>query len=288
VQLVILAAGHGRRFGGLKQLARVGPGGEAIMDFTARAAQSCGYTGIVLVVREDIRGDIADHVRQHWPSDLPVEYVCQQGRPGTAQAVFVAEPVIDGPFGVANADDLYGRDALGHLIAHFGSAAGDPRPAVVRDRHLNVTYRLANTIFSEETVKRGICEIADDGRLAGIVEHLVRREADAFRANPLAAPEETATEIAPATPVSMNLWGFHHRMLGHLRTALENQPATSERELLLPGVVGDLVASGQDEVQAIETAARCVGVTHREDLQTVREEIARELDSQEALIAVKP
>jgi hypothetical protein len=283
MQLVILAAGHGRRFGGLKQLARVGPGGEAIMDFTARAAQSTGFTGAVLVVREDIRNDIADHVRQFWPGDFPVEFVCQPPRPGTAQAVLCAEPMLDGSFGVANADDLYGRDALGHLTAHFSASTHDSRPEVVRDRHVLVTYRVENTVFNDETVKRGVCEIGEDGRLSGVVEHFVDRESETFRATPLAAPDGTTpTDISSATPVSMNLWGFHRRMLDNLRAALDSEPATSERELLLPDVVGDLVASGNDQVHTLATAARCVGVTHREDLQIVRAEIARELETQGA------
>src|SRR5579863_10053944 len=103
MRLVILAAGHGRRFGGLKQLAPVGPNGEAIMDYTASAAQSCGFDGIVVVVRKDIRHEIVEHIKGNWPSDLPVYYAIQGPVPGTAQAVLSAAPYLDGPFGIANA-----------------------------------------------------------------------------------------------------------------------------------------------------------------------------------------
>src|SRR6202167_6089636 len=105
VQLVILAAGHGRRFGGLKQLVPVGPHGEAMIDYTALDAMSCGFTRIVLVVRKEIEDEMLEHVRRHWPAGLECQAVIQEGYAGTAQAVYSAAAALSGPFGVANADD---------------------------------------------------------------------------------------------------------------------------------------------------------------------------------------
>ncbi|HUZ19586.1 MAG TPA: NTP transferase domain-containing protein [Acidimicrobiales bacterium] len=285
MQLVILAAGHGRRFGGLKQLAPVGPNGEAIMDYTALAAEASGYDGIVLVVREDIREEILAHVRRRWPSTLQVSTVCQPPVPGTAQAVLSARPALHGPFGVANADDLYGEQALGMLIEHFSvgtHAAGDDS---VAGRHVLVAYRLLRTVLTAAAVTRGLCEVDEEGELRRIVEHTVRlREDGSFDATPL--PRNAPGEIAKDKPVtrrldglqrvSMNLWGFHPRLLDHLVDALAHfDPETAvRRELLLPDVVGSLVERRHDSVHVVETDSRCIGVTHQADIAIVREEVA--------------
>jgi len=282
VQLVVLAAGHGRRFGGLKQLAPVGPNGEAIMDYTARAAEACGYSGVVLVVREEIREEILAHVRRRWPATLSVAIVCQPARPGTAQAVLSARPAVEGPFGVANADDLYGEAALGTLLEHFSAPTSQlsARDPLAASRHLLVAYRLVRTVLTAGPVTRGLCEVGEDEQLLRIVEHTVRlRDDGRFEAAPLARPGATAAEVRELSGderVSMNLWGFHPRMFDHLASALERfEPERAPRpELLLPDVVGALVESRADSVHVVDTEARCIGVTHREDVAIVREELA--------------
>jgi CTP:molybdopterin cytidylyltransferase MocA len=287
VQLVILAAGHGRRFGGLKQLAPVGPRGEAIMDYTVATAESCGYDSIVVIVRDDIRAEIERHIKACWPSTLPVHVLCQPPVPGTAQAVLAARPSIDGPFAVANADDLYGEDALVRLAAHFSPAPDDLGQAIeVANRHVLISFRLAHTVLNDRPVTRGLCELLDDDGLAAIVEHtVVLREDGRFEARPLPSNElhaHTALhDVAPRSlsgdePTSMNLWGFHPRMLDHLEAALEDfDPSTAARpELLLPDVMSHLVTSGLDFVQVSSTESRCIGITHHDDLAMVQEELA--------------
>ena len=123
MQLVVLAAGHGRRFGGLKQLVPVGPGGEALMDYTVRDAIEAGFDGIILIVREEIQGELMEHIGSFWPAEFPVVPVVQGPIAGTAQAVESARPFIDGPFGVANADDLYGKMAIARLAAELRKGA---------------------------------------------------------------------------------------------------------------------------------------------------------------------
>lgn len=295
VQLVILAAGHGRRFGGLKQLAPVGPRGEAIMDYTALRAQSCGFDGIVLVVREEIRDEIVAHVATSWDLEIPVAFVCQAAVPGTAQAVYSARPVLDGPFGVANADDLYSEEALRALVDHFrpspsvavpldARSALTPRP----EAHVVVAHQLVHTILTDAPVTRGLLEVHPDGRLDQIVEHTVRLQEDgAFDAAVLgrspadrAAPTHFTRRLTGSELVSMNLWGFHHSMLDRIGQALAcfDPERAPHPELLLPDVVAELVSSGTEVVEVVAVASRCIGITHPSDVPLVRDEIAAQRD----------
>ncbi len=292
MQLVILAAGHGRRFGGLKQLAPVGPSGEAIMDYTALAAEACGFSGIIVVVREEIRAEVAHHVGRRWPSNLPVEYVCQPPVPGTAQALLCTRPLVDGPFGVANADDLYGEAALRLIVEHLS-------PGVDASPHVLVAYHLARTVLTAATVTRGLCEVGEDVLLRRVAEHRVsRRDDGSFDAVPLgqAGPPDAAGSdlagpllLAGDEPVSMNLFGFRPRLFDELDEAVRRfDPETAVRpELLLPDVVGSLVGPGSDQVAVVTTENRCIGITHREDVAIVRDEIVRESAHLEALRAAQ-
>jgi len=276
MQLVILAAGHGRRFGGLKQLAPVGPNGEAIMDYTARSAEACGYEGVVVVVREEIREEIARHINRAWPTSLATELVCQPDRPGTAQAVLAARPVLGPIFGVANADDLYGTTALEMLYATMGLEAARPGPSA-RVAHLLVAYHLAQTILTPAPVTRGLCNVSEDGFLRTIVEHRVERAGDGtFAAVPL-GEDRPPRALLGSELVSMNLWGFEERILDHLDHALASFVSGDHgrKELLLPDVVGSLVADGTDEVRVVETDTRCIGVTHQDDVSLVGDELSR-------------
>lgn len=278
MQLVVLAAGHGRRFGGLKQLAPIGPNGEALMDYTAQAAFSCGFDEAVLVVRDDILDEIDTHVNRRWPSELKTSFVCQPPKPGTAQAVAAARSSLDGPFAVANADDLYGYEAIKVIHDHLArQASGGPEI----DAHVLVGYRLMRTVITSATVKRGLCEEDEDGSLRRVVEHKVRlRDDGRFEATPidLSAPGDHSTRmLSGAQRVSMNLWGFHYRVLDALDEALAGfHPSDEHHELLLVDVIGGLVASHADAVRIVPTEARCLGITHQEDVALVRTLIAEE------------
>jgi len=299
MRLVILAAGHGRRFGGLKQLVPVGPHGEAMIDYTALDAMSCGFTGVVLVVRHEIEDEMLEHVRRHWPAELECRSVLQEGYAGTAQAVFSAGAATDGPFGVANADDLYGLDALellrtqlepAHSETTGNSTAGHETPtqgttrdgAGISDRvpHLLIGFRLDDTIFTGATVTRGVSQVGPQGLLADVLEQKVTATADGYSGVPIAAPESAPIALSGDELVSMNLWGLQPRMLDHLGAALEAfdpppPPPDAEKppELLLPEVVRGLVIRGADAVRVLETKGRCIGITHPDDLEFVRREI---------------
>ncbi len=280
MQLVVLAAGHGRRFGGLKQLARVGPEGQALMDFTARSALEAGFDGVVLIVREEVREELLQHISEHWPSALRVTTVVQGPIAGTAQAVASAAPHVGGPFGVVNADDLYGDEAVATLASELKTL--DTSAA----EHVMVAYRLANTILDDAPVTRGVCWTDGSGRLKEIAEQKVQQAGKGrYIARPLGAgPEHPGRELTGDEDVSMNLWGFTTGIFEQLDEALGSfDPAAAQSidgkppEVLLPRVVGDLVARGQATVRVANTAARCIGITHPDDLALVRSIVAEEL-----------
>lgn len=277
MQLVLLAAGHGRRFGGLKQLAPVGPKGEALMDYTAECAAACGFAGVVVIVREEIRDEIAAHIALRWPRSLPVELVIQAPVPGTAQAVLSARPAIEGPFAVANADDLYGNQAISALALPGAIAPTMTRGQRVERPHVLVGYRLNRTVLTPAPVTRGLCEVDDDNALRQIVEHTVQRLEDGTFLGKPAGTELAMRPLTGSERCSMNLWRFEVRIFDLLAEAIAGfDPARAVRaELVLPDVVNALVIAGRDAVQVIDTSARCIGVTHQQDMALVRSEISR-------------
>jgi hypothetical protein len=278
MQLVLLAAGHGRRFGGLKQLAPVGPGGEALMDYTARDALAAGFGGVILIVREEIQSELLEHIRSYWPADLAVVPVVQGAIAGTAQAVESARPFVDGPFAVANADDLYGAPALSTLADHLvNGSPGD---------HVLVSYRLRDTVITDSPVTRGLCETDLEGFLARIVEQRMQRLGDgAFDGSPIAGPDAGRLQrLSGDEQVSMNLWGFADSILDELDSALDGfDPETAPHdegkppELLLPDVVGRVVAEGRGRFRVVPSNSRCIGLTHPDDLPLVRSLVAEGL-----------
>lgn len=276
MKMVLLAAGHGRRFGGLKQLAPVGPHGEALVDYTVHQAASAGYRGVVLVVREAIRAEMVDHARRAWPNDLPVDVVVQGPTAGTVPAVLAAASAIDGPFAVANADDLYDESVFAAIARHFSSDAG---------QHVLVGYRLANTVLNNQPVKRGLCVVSEQGLLSDLVEHHICLRPDgSYDAVPLYRRPDDADErriLLGDELVSMNLWGFSPCIFEELADAEAARcsayaGATPEQpeELLLPEVVGGLARRHGDAVALIETASRCIGLTHRDDVAFVQETLS--------------
>jgi hypothetical protein len=276
--LVVLAAGLGSRFGGLKQLAPVGPNNEAIPDYNARDALTAGFDRAVVVVRREIEQQMAAHVAARWPRELPVTLVAQDGdaialrhpraKPlGTVHAVLAAAAAgIDGPFAVVNADDLYGADAFRLLADHLTSRAD----------HCMVGYRVANTILSRSPVTRGICRVADNDQLVGVAEGTVTPADDGSLAwsDGGASRPLTGDELA-----SMNCWGFEPAIVPDLQEAFADFIAgggvEAGRESLLPTVVSQLLPMpGGQRVTVLPTTASCLGVTHSADLDTIRSRLA--------------
>lgn len=263
--LVILGAGRARRYGGLKQLAPIGRHGEGVIDLIAADAIAAGFDEIVMVINHDTGPTIQAHVAQFWPHDHRVTFAFQDRLRGTVDAVLTAQPLIDPstPFGVSNADDLYGREAFEKLCQHLNESPNN----------CMVAFELENSLVGDLPVSRGTCEIAD-GRLVRIVE---RRNVH-FTPEGLAADDDLSPYyLDPKTYVSMNLWGFQPSIWPLMHRAMEDHEADVDPEVLLPTFVAEAMERDGLVVNALTTGSRCIGVTHAEDLPLaqflVREEI---------------
>jgi NDP-sugar pyrophosphorylase family protein len=271
--LVVMAAGLGSRFGGVKQLAPVGPGGEVILDYTIRDAMAAGLEQVVLIVRSDIRADVEEHVSAIHGAAAPITYVHQDELPpprpekpwGTVHATLSAAPAINGPFVLVNADDYYGTRSFAIAAAELGHA----------DEHTCsiVAFELAKTLSASGSVTRGVCQVAD-GRLTGIAEtgDLQRRPDGTVGIGP------DGPELAPDTPVSMNLWAFHPSILAVLRDRFDAWLALNrdvpKAECLLPTEIGHLKDEGRLVVRVVSSPETWTGITNPDDLDAVRTMIA--------------
>lgn len=272
--LVVMAAGIGSRFGGTKQLASVGPDGEAFLDFAMADAVAAGADKAVLVVRSDIEDDVRRHVEARRADQPPeIAYVRQDrcGPPrakpwGTAHAVLAAAPAVDGPFVVCNADDYYGPAAFSALASGIGGLAPD--------RAVICGFRLDRTLPAEGAVSRGICTVSE-GRLRDIVEHhgVARTPAP----DPITAADPPVTLPGDAI-ASMNLWAFPTAAFDWLEEGFARFLADCVRnesvEYLLPAAVASNVQSGSLTVAVVTTDETWVGVTNPDDLHPARAAIA--------------
>jgi hypothetical protein len=286
--LVVLAAGMGSRFGGLKQVAAVGPAGETLLDYSIFDARRAGFARVVFVVRREIEAEFRSIVGDRYATHLEVSYVHQlldalpgshrppEGRTkpwGTGHAVLAARDAVGGhPFAVINADDFYGAGAF-RLLAQFFSAVCSAGPAA--RRCALVTYPLAQTLSDYGAVSRGLCRIDADGRLIAIEETTGleragggarRREADG------------SWRFLPAdTPVSVNCWGFFPDLFPGLEAKLSaflmRQGNDLAAEFYLPTAVSELAAEGSVSIELLRTSDTWLGITHREDLPRVRARI---------------
>jgi NDP-sugar pyrophosphorylase family protein len=262
--VVVLAAGAGSRFGGPKQLAEVGPAGEAIMDVVVRRAAAAGFARAVIVVAPEMVADVRDHVAARGAAGIPIEVVVQRSVPGrakplgTAAAVVAADAAIDGTFVVVNGDDVYPADAFALIADHLRNA-----PA---DEHALVAFRVARTLTSDRPVSRAAIEIGAQSQLLAVREGTVVRGQEGLRF-------ETATSVQPLAddmPVSMNMWGFRDSVLGAFADAVDEFVASDRAgEVLLPDVVTALVRSGA-VMRVLVSEGTCIGVTHPEDVVAVR------------------
>ena len=265
--LVVLAAGQARRYGGCKPLAPVGPGGEAIIDLVASDATDAGFSTIVLVLSPSTGPAIRYHVEKVWPKVLDVRFAEQALPHGTVDAVASSwgELDTDAPYGVANADDLYGPGPLGLLAAHLKAEADEP---------CLVGFPLTLATIGDAPVTRGVCTVSAEGYLAGIDERrLVVPDGEGFRAGDGRQP----AELAGDSLVSMNLWGFTPALRPHFEAALDS--GRESAEVLLPEVVATLVAGAAPtaRVRVLTATTPCVGVTHPDDLTLVQQAIARQV-----------
>ncbi|HUC05541.1 MAG TPA: NTP transferase domain-containing protein [Acidimicrobiales bacterium] len=262
--LVILAAGRAKRYGGCKPLAPIGLHGEAVIDLVASDALTAGFGTIVLVLGPSTGPAVRYHVERTWPSGVDVRFSLQPVPKGTVHAVLSAsEHVGEEPYGVCNADDVYGQGACSMLVDHIQSP--DPSNALVG-------YRLGHAIVGTSPVTRGICQVSEEGLLVGVDE---RRQVSARDGGAYASSDgREPSELSPDARVSMNLWAFTPSFHRALRAAMDAAvDASEEHEVLLPETVAASLA--QHPFRVLPTDDRCIGVTHPDDLGLVQAEINR-------------
>ena len=291
--LVILAAGRSTRFGRLKQLARVGPGGEALLDYALYDAALAGFTRFLLVIQETLRADFEAHLRDA-AARLDIRYAHQRmvhpglvddplpgrTRPwGTGFAVLTAGERVDGSFAVCNADDFYGRGAYAALAEAMADAAD---PGARDPTHtFTVGYPLEATLSESGGVSRGLCESDEAGALQRLTEGLeLRREGDRVVGRdvvgrPLVVPVQT--------PVCTNLWGFHPGILPPLRDLFAAFLASGpglDREFYLSEAMNDLIAAGRMHCTVLPTRELWLGVTFPGDRAGVAQSLRSLVDSE--------
>ncbi len=292
--LVVLAAGMGSRYGGLKQVDPVGPSGEAILDYSVFDAIRGGFGKVVFIIRKDFEAEFKEKVGKKYEGTIPVDYCYQDindlpspyavpaGRTkpwGTAHATRSARKVVTGPFAVINADDFYGRDAF----AQLGKFLSEPADDGLRHHFAMVGYKLELTLSENGSVARGICEVAADGSLRGVTEmtKLVRTGATAENredeANPVKVPLDAR--------VSMNLWGFTPGLFDELEQRfpawLAKNGSLPKSEWYIPFVVDELIKEGKADCRVLPTESSWFGVTYREDKPFVMAEIKKLVDAGE-------
>ena len=286
--LVIMAAGMGSRYGGLKQLDPVGNHGQVILDYSIYDARRAGFETVVFVIKPEIEEDfkrcIGERVSRSMDvryayqlkEDLPEGYSVPEERQkpwGTAHAALAARNVVDGPFAVINADDYYGpeafREIYNYLAAHED---GDVYEYVM------VGYLLKNTVTENGTVARGVCEETADHYLSQITERTKIEQGPPLRFTE--DDGQTWTELPEDTIVSLNMWGFTRSFLDEawkrfpafLDRARAENPAKAE--YFLPSVVSQLIGEGKARVKVLRSGDKWYGVTYREDKPAVVNAIA--------------
>lgn len=278
--LIIMAAGMGSRYGGLKQIDPVSSQGEIILDFSLYDARMAGFEKAVFIIKKENEGDFralidekagkymeVDYAFQQL-DDLPAGYAVPEGRVkpwGTCHAVLSARHLIDSPFAVINADDYYGPGAFASIYDFLEQAQDDEKY-----RYCMVGYQLENTLTENGHVARGVCQVSEKGYLEDIVERTkIMRRGDA-----IAYTEddgESWHELAEGTTVSMNFWGFTQsfvremeaRFPAFLDKALAENPLKGE--YFLPGVVDQLIREQKASVQVLTSHDKWYGVTYKED-----------------------
>lgn len=276
--LVVMAAGLGSRYGGVKQIERLGPDGEILMEYAIYDALAAGFNKIVLIVKPEILEDVKELFgdRIEKSTGIKIDYAIQtadrftEGRPefrartkpfGTVHAVICAKDVITTPFAVMNADDYYGRSAFETMSAELEKLSG-AREATM------VAYRLRNTVSPFGTVTRGVCMISG-GRLQKVKEtYKIKLMPDGSIRDTSAS--EDGPLLEPDTFVSMNLWGYHQDILPVMERYFADFLAAlpegeMKAECLLPTMMDELTAAGKISISVLNTNDRWFGLTYKED-----------------------
>ena len=285
--LILLAAGMGSRYGGLKQMDAFGPSGETIMDYSIYDAIEAGFDKIIFVIRKSFESQFKDFFKDKFDDKVEVHYVCQElddlpdgfqkpedrEKPwGTAHAVWVCRHVINEPFAVINADDFYGKGSFKLIHDYLSNIAqGDTKS------YCTVSYYLKNTISDYGTVNRGVCQVNAEGHLVSVVERTKIKRLDdgsiAYNSesDPVALEEETL--------VSMNMWGFVPSFMDETTRLfsdfLAEHIATPKSEFYIPQAIQFLMDEGKAQVDVMASEDNWFGVTYKQDKPFVQDSIMR-------------
>lgn len=278
--LVVLAAGMGSRYGGMKQLAAVGPSGESLIDYSVHDAARAGFGSVVFVIRPEMEAAFREFAGRRYGRTLPFTTVHQRlddvpagtaipaGRVkpwGTGQAVLAAEPAVSRSFAIVNADDFYGAEAYA-AIAEFLRASD---PLALAPVFGLVGYRIADTLSESGGVNRGVLRVADDGSLASIEEVIgIRRTRDGLVGSVAGERREVGSDAL----VSMNMWGFTPAVFPILRAGFRRFLAgsgTASGEFLLPTAIQDAISRGEARVHVLDPRCAWFGITYPSDAPAV-------------------
>lgn len=286
--LVIMAAGIGSRYGGgIKQLEKVGPSGEIIMDYSIYDAIAAGFDKVVFIIRHDLEKDFKEIIGNRIAKHIEVEYVYQEldklpagfsvpserKKPwGTGQAILCCKDIVKEPFAVINADDYYGKEGFVKINEFLKNVD------VTKNSYSMAGFVLGNTLSDNGTVTRGVCQVDEQDYLTDVVETFgIARKGDVCVGKDEAGNEVT---VAVDSSVSMNMWGFTPSFLQELETGfvsfLESiKPEDIKAEYLLPTVVSNMLKQDKATVKVLKTNDKWFGVTYHEDKQSVVDSINR-------------
>lgn len=268
--LVVMAAGMGSRFGGLKQAEPITPDGKCILDFSVYDAKKAGFDKVVFIIRHDMEEDFKRLVGDRISKSIDVDYVFQttdtlpEGRTkpfGTGHAILCCKGVVNTPFAIINADDYYGSNAFFEIHDHLEKAG--------KGEFAMTAYQLGNTLSPNGTVSRGVCE-TKNGYLSKVTERTKIFSDGSFE------EDGRRVVLAPDTPVSMNLWGLTTDIFDILEVEYDKFLHTAnllKDEFLIPVVIGNTVVSGKASVKVYQNADKWYGITYREDLAEVKEAV---------------
>jgi|TARA_B100000427_G_scaffold329691_1_gene347097 NDP-sugar pyrophosphorylase family protein len=281
--LLVMAAGMGSRYGGLKQLDPVGPNGETIIDYSVYDAIQAGFNKAVFIIREEFKSDFENQITNKYNdsiaiefaiqdlNDLPSGYSCPDFRVkpwGTGQAILSASDIIDEPFAAINGDDFYGRESFQLIADYYHSDFSG---------FSMVAFQLDNTLSDYGGVSRGVCTVSDN-HLVNIVEthEIIKTE------NTISS--KGALTLDGSEPVSMNMWGFTPKLFSYLEAGfisfLDEYGYQEKSEYLIPSVINELIKTEQETLRALQSNASWFGVTYKEDKPFVESQILKLVESE--------